>query len=54
MDGSGEASWTGDIGVQDGRIVALDSTIMTEAKKVIDATGKIVSPVLSIFIAIQI
>ncbi len=44
VDGSGEASWTGDIGVQDGRIVALDSTIMTEAKKVIDATGKIVSP----------
>lgn len=33
VDGSGEASWTGDIGVQDGRIVALDSTIMTEAKK---------------------
>jgi len=43
VDGSGGASYVGDVGVRDGRIVALGS-INEDAVEVMDATGLVVAP----------
>ena len=43
-DGSGAAPRRVDIGVRDGRIVALEANLAGEATQVIDATGRIVTP----------
>ena len=43
VDGSGKAGYAGDVGIKDGKIVALGSA-PGEAAKTIDAAGKIVSP----------
>ena len=43
VDGTGGPSKVGDLGIRDGRIVAIGSTD-EEARETIDATGKIVSP----------
>ena len=44
VDGTGVASARLDIGVRDGRIAKLAKTIEGEADRVVDATGKIVTP----------
>ena len=43
VDGTGGPSKVGDLGIRDGRIVALGS-VDEEARETIDATGKVVSP----------
>ena len=43
VDGSGEAPRQGDLGIRDGRIVAL-GTVDEEAREQIDARGKVVAP----------
>jgi N-acyl-D-aspartate/D-glutamate deacylase len=43
VDGSGEQGHVGDLGIRDGRIVAIGQ-IDEEARQTIDATGKIVAP----------
>ena len=43
VDGSGESRRIGDIGIKDGRIVAID-VVDGEAKRTIDASGLIVAP----------
>jgi N-acyl-D-aspartate/D-glutamate deacylase len=43
VDGSGEAPRPGDLGIRDGRIVAV-GTIEEEAREEIDASGKVVAP----------
>lgn len=43
VDGSGKARFKGDVGVRDGRIVAVGE-ITENAKETVDASGKIVSP----------
>ncbi len=43
VDGTGGPSKVGDLGIRDGRIVAIGAT-EEEARETIDATGKIVSP----------
>ncbi|MFQ3330053.1 MAG: N-acyl-D-aspartate/D-glutamate deacylase, partial [Candidatus Poriferisodalaceae bacterium] len=43
VDGSGESRRIGDIGIKDGRIVAID-VVDDEAKRTIDASGLIVAP----------
>jgi N-acyl-D-aspartate/D-glutamate deacylase len=43
VDGSGEPSRQADLGIRDGRIVAL-GVIEEEARETVDATGKIVAP----------
>ncbi len=43
VDGSGEAPRRGDLGIRDGRIVAL-GTVDEEAREEIDARGKVVAP----------
>ena len=43
VDGSGQASYPGDIGIKDGKIVALGDA-PGEARQTIDATGKAVTP----------
>jgi N-acyl-D-aspartate/D-glutamate deacylase len=43
IDGSGAAARPGDLGIRDGRIVALGD-VDEEARTTIDATGKVVSP----------
>ncbi|MGE0659335.1 MAG: amidohydrolase family protein [Reyranellaceae bacterium] len=43
VDGSGKAAFKGDIGIKDGRIVAIGNA-PGEARQTIDATGKAVSP----------
>ncbi len=43
-DGSGSASWIGDVGVKDGRIVDLCKHILDTANETIDAAGKVVAP----------
>ncbi len=43
VDGSGEAPRQGDLGIRDGRIVAL-GTVDEEAREEIDARGKVVAP----------
>ena len=44
IDGSGDKSRIADVAIRDGRIVALGDLRDTKAKRVIDATGKIVCP----------
>ena len=44
VDGTGVASARLDIGVKDGRIAKLAKTIEGESDRVVDATGKIVTP----------
>ena len=46
VDGTGGASQLGDLGIKDGRIVAIAAPggIEEEASETVDATGKIVSP----------
>jgi N-acyl-D-aspartate/D-glutamate deacylase len=43
VDGSGAARYQGDVGVRDGRIVAVGN-VAEDARETIDATGKIVAP----------
>ena len=43
VDGTGRPGWIGDLGIRDGRIVAIGK-IDEEARETIDATGKIVAP----------
>jgi N-acyl-D-aspartate/D-glutamate deacylase len=43
VDGTGRPRFRGDIGIKDGRITTI-GTVTEEAKEVIDATGRIVSP----------
>ncbi|MBW2267293.1 MAG: amidohydrolase family protein [Deltaproteobacteria bacterium] len=43
VDGSGDASRRGDLGIRDGRIVAI-GTVDEEAREQIDARGKVVAP----------
>lgn len=43
VDGTGAPRTTGDVGIQDGRIIAIGN-LDEEAREVIDATGKIVAP----------
>ena len=43
VDGSGDAPLLGDLGIRDGRIVAIGQ-VDEEARETIDATGKIVAP----------
>ncbi|MBQ1935021.1 MAG: hypothetical protein II370_08495 [Clostridia bacterium] len=42
IDGTGKPAWSGNIGIKDGKIVFAASD--ADAARVIDATGKIVSP----------
>ncbi|MBS1758667.1 MAG: D-aminoacylase [Bacteroidetes bacterium] len=44
LDGTGNSWWYGDVGVKDGKIIALERSINGTAKKTIDATGRIVAP----------
>lgn len=44
VDGTGGASRLGDLGIRDGRIVAIAASIEEEARETIDATGKVVAP----------
>jgi len=43
VDGSGEPAFMGDVGIADGRIVAVGE-VTDEAKQEIDAQGKVVAP----------
>ena len=43
IDGSGQAGFSGDIGIKDGRIVAV-GTVSESADRVVDASGAIVTP----------
>lgn len=43
VDGTGQPAYRGDVGIRDGRIVAL-GTVPQEARETVDATGKVVSP----------
>jgi N-acyl-D-aspartate/D-glutamate deacylase len=43
VDGSGKPRYDGDVGIRDGRIVAVGD-VAEDAKQTIDATGRIVSP----------
>src|SRR2546428_2864494 len=44
VDGSGMPSFAADVGIADGRIVALGDLDATAAREVIDARGKVVAP----------
>lgn len=43
IDGTGRARWRGDVGIRDGRIAAIGQ-VNGEARRVIDATNRIVAP----------
>lgn len=43
VDGSGAPGYRGDLGVKDGRIVAI-GTVSEDARETLDATGKVVAP----------
>ena len=44
LDGTGSAAFTADVGVRDGRIVAVGSLAQAKARTVVDAKGKYVTP----------
>ena len=44
IDGSGAPGYTGDIAIRDGRISSMGSSSMTQAHRVIDATGLVAAP----------
>ena len=44
IDGTGSPWYTGDIGIRDGRIVAIGNLSQTQGKRTIDAHGMIVAP----------
>jgi len=44
VDGTGNPAFNGDVAVRDGKIVAVGRLGAVEARKVIDATGRVVSP----------
>ncbi len=44
VDGSGQAAYFGDVGIKDGRILAIGSLGSPEAGQVVDAAGLIVTP----------
>lgn len=44
LDGSGDQSFRADVGIRDGRIVAVGELADAAAERVIDATGRIVAP----------
>src|SRR5256885_11713254 len=44
VDGTGAPSFTGDIAVQDGRIVAVGADVEGDAAETIDAAGLVVTP----------
>lgn len=52
VDGSGQPGFIGDVGVRDGRIVAMGE-VADEARETVDASGKIVSRPLSTSIPIM-
>lgn len=52
VDGSGQPGFIGDVGVRDGRIVAMGE-VADEARETVDASGKIVSRALSTSIPIM-
>ena len=43
VDGTGAARYSGDVGIKDGRIVALGNAL-SDADRTIDAAGRIVAP----------
>src|SRR5438132_14304439 len=43
VDGTGRAGYQGDLGIRDGRVVALGK-VDEDARETIDASGKVVSP----------
>ncbi len=44
IDGSGEPGRVADVGIKDGRIVAIGKVARASARQVVDATGLLVSP----------
>ena len=44
VDGSGAPGIAGDVAVKDGRIAAIGPAIAGEARRVLDATGRVVAP----------
>lgn len=44
IDGTGAPAWTGDLAVSDGKIAAMQTQIIGEAKEVIDANGHVLCP----------
>ena len=44
VDGTGEASFVGDVAIVDGQIVAVGPDIQGEAREVIDASGLVIAP----------
>src|ERR1700688_4438362 len=44
VDGSGAPGFTGDVAVKDGRIAAVGPAIAGEARRTLDASGRVVAP----------
>jgi N-acyl-D-amino-acid deacylase len=44
VDGTGAPAFVGDVAIQDGKIVEVGPAVAGEARRTIDATGKLVTP----------